>query len=44
MKPSGVTTKPEPLPAASPRRSGWRTSILTTDGLTDSAACVTACE
>ena len=39
-KPSGVKTKPEPFP---PRRP-WRTSMLTTAGLTRSAAAVTASE
>jgi hypothetical protein len=53
MKPSGVNTKPEPLPRTSAERrdaDAWRlstlclTSILTTEGLTFSAAAVTAAE
>src|SRR5450432_2111635 len=40
-KPSGVKIKPEPLP---PRPRADSTCMRTTEGLTDSATCVTTCE
>ena len=46
ISPSGVNTKPDPLPCAVDRRRPFDrvTSILTTDGLTRSTALVTAWE
>src|SRR6266545_3793530 len=45
IKPSGVMMKPDPLPPSCPRCPPFlRTSIFTTDGLTCSAALVTALE